>query len=173
MLPLRRLTHSARGETFNPLIWPSLFCTFAYGVGFAILLPLGIPVGTSSLYVSMAQIGTQLPVIWGSICIVTIFGGLFFLLFNKPPLGKFSGLLGFMVWCWAGFCYVLTGNWLVLAAVVFPNMWFWFWQYLTLTVFRHQDIKDEETIRAYNDGKYDDGNGGRQRRLNNRGVDRQ
>lgn len=153
-----RLTSSARGEVFNPLIWPALFTTTAYGLGLGVLFPLGLKIGDSSLYSAMTEIGPHLPLIWGITALVTIFTGIFFLLFNKPPMGKFSGLLGFMVWLFACFCFAMTDNYFVLAAVAFPNAWFWFWQYLSLSQFRKQDVVDNQTMEDYDEGLYDDEN---------------
>src|SRR5687768_332443 len=107
-----RITSSARGEVFNPLLWPFLLATFAYGVGFAFVLPFTDAAGTSSLYVSMSQIGSYIPMIWGIAAVLNIVGGLTFLLFNIPPFGKATGLVGFTLWSFAAMCYILTGDWL-------------------------------------------------------------
>lgn len=152
---LKKITHSARGEVFNPLLWPFLISTLSYGVGFIILASTKMG-GTSSLYVAMDSIIPGAALVWGTACIATIVFGLYFLLFNVPPLGKFSGLMGFSIWAFAGVCYLLTGNVIVFFAVALPNLWFWFWQYLSLSVFRQQDMVDDKTMRAYNDGQYDD-----------------
>jgi hypothetical protein len=169
---LSRLTKSARGETFNPLIWPSLLCTLTYGIGFTLLLN-SPSIAKSSLHIAMESIGPLIPVIWGALAVGTIILGLTFLLFNIPPAGKFSGIAGFMLWTFAWFAWVLTGGWFIAMAVAFPNMWFWFWQYLSLSHFRREDKEDEKFMKAYHAGEYDDDNGGRERRLNNRGVKRQ
>ena len=171
-----RITSSARGEVFNPLIWPFLLATFAYGLGFAVVMPLTGVAPDSSLFSAMSEIGTAFPVIWGSIAIATIIGGLTFLMFNIPPFGKVSGLIGFMLWLFAALCYIISGAWLPLLAVAVPNMIFWIWQYLSLTKFRAEDARDKETMKRYNAGGYDDVNPGidsRQARLNNRGIDEQ
>lgn len=169
-----RLTSSARGEAFNPLIWPLLFSTFAYGVGFALIFPLTRYTSESSLYTSMLYIDKNVPAIWGAIALVNIAGGLTFLLFNIPPFGKVSGLVGFMLWVFAGLCYSLDGEWLVLFAVAVPNMWFWFWQYLSLSLFRREDALDKRTMQRYDAGEYDDKKHPEQSRIereDNRGVD--
>lgn len=170
---MSRVTSSARGERFNPLIWPFLLSTFAYGIGFAFILPFTSDAGHSSLYNSMSDVGSGIPNIWGAVAIFTIIGGLGFLMFNISPFGKVSGLLGFMVWLFAAWCYILTGEWLVLFSVAIPNMWFWLWQYLSLSVFTGQDTLDKRTMQRYDDGEYDDDNGGRNLRETNRGVDEQ
>lgn len=172
----KRITQSARGEVFNPLLWPFLFTTLMYGIGFVFLSSGFDILGTSSLYVSMLDIHPLAPLIWGISCIGTIVGGLTFLLFNIPPFGKISGLIGFSVWSFAGFCYFLTGNYLVLFAITAPNMWFWLWQYLSLSLFRRQEAKDRATLFAYNMGQYDDELNPKDSKIDreeNRGKDRQ
>jgi hypothetical protein len=170
---LSRVTSSARGETFNPLLWPFLFATLVYGLGFSVFhLWIG-SINYSSLFLAMTSINPAIPVAWGVIATLTIVVGLTFLLFNIPPAGKASGLAGFMVWVFAGFCWALTGGWFLTLALAIPNMWFWIWQYLSLSVFRQEDATDAKTLKAYDDGLYDTARGGRALRESNRGVKRQ
>lgn len=167
-----RLTSSARGEVYNPLLWPFLLTTLAYGVGFA-----WVPgPGGSSMYQAMISIGPALPFIWGWFAIVTILIGLTFLLFNKPPYGKASGLMGFMLWVFAALCYGFAEAWLPFWAIAIPNMWFWIWQYLSLSLFRRQDKADEQYLKDYESGWYDDKENpeeARASRKSNRGKDLQ
>lgn len=163
------MTSSARGEVFNPLLWPFLLSTLTYGVGFA----FGLGSADSSLHMSLAGVWPLLPIVWGVAALAVIVGGITFLLFNLPPYGKLSGLVGFMLWLCGAIAYGLSGSWLLLLAVAVPNMWFWIWQYLSLSVFRGQEELDAKTMRVYNAGGYDDDNGGKELREANRGVDRQ
>jgi hypothetical protein len=167
-----RITSSERNKPFNPLIWPFFISTFAYGFGF-IVQNFTSASGGSSLYAAMTTIHATIPLVWGVVCILVIIGGFTFLVYNIPPIGKFSGLLGFMVWVFAAFCYILTGGWLPLFSVAVPNMYFWFWQYLSLTAFRKEDSDDKATMAAYDRGDYDDDNGGKALREANRGRDLQ
>jgi hypothetical protein len=169
---LSRLTSSARNETFNPLIWPFLISTFVYGLGFSFFTHTE-GVEKSSLYIAMNDINPYAPHIWGGIAVGTIVCGLTFLLFNIPPAGKLSGLVGFMLWVFAAFCWGLTGGWLLIGSIALSNLWFWFWQYLSLSVFRREDAADQATMEAYDAGEYDDDNGGKRLRETNRGVDTQ
>lgn len=170
-----RVTSSARGEVFNPLVWPFLFSTLAYGVGFTAFINTGA-VGQSSLFIAMAGFHAVIPVIWGSIALITIFTGLTFLLFNIPPIGKVSGLIGFMLWLFASFCWGLSGGWLLMVSIGIPNLWFWFWQYLSLSHFRREDAEDKETMKFYDTGQYDNKKhpkDAKTDREDNRGKDRQ
>lgn len=61
-------------------------------------------------------------------------------------------------------------------SVAIPNMYFWFWQYLSLSAFKREDREDIKTLRAYNSGEYDneeDPEQGKADRERNRGMDRQ
>lgn len=145
-----RVTSSARGEKFNFLLWPFLLATFAYGVGFALIMPFTTAAGDSSLYHSMHNLGSGIPVVWGAVALFVILTGLTFLLFNIPPFGKLSGLVGFILWTFGGMCYVLSHDYLTLFSVAIPNMVFWIWQYLSLSDFRKQDADDQITIDRYN-----------------------
>lgn len=148
-----RVSSSARGELFNPLIYPFLFSTLSYGIGF-LFLAGSDAVGLSSLHVAMYSIATWFPILWGAIAILTIVGGLTFLLFNIPPFGKITGLIGFMLWLFAGVVYALTGGWLTLFSVAMPNMFFWIWQYLSLSLFRREDAEDVASMKRYRAGDY-------------------
>jgi hypothetical protein len=169
---LSRLTSSQRGEAFNPLMWPSFIATFSYGVGFTAFYNFA-SIKKSSLFDAMASIHPWTPFVWGLVGIATIIVGFTFLLFNIPPAGKVSGLVGFMVWVFASFCWGLDGNYLLIFSVGLPNLWFWIWQYLSLSLFRKEEAIDLQTMADYNAGRYDDDNGGRRLRETNRGVDRQ
>lgn len=149
-----RVTSSARGEKFNPLIWPFLISTFSYGIGFALLLPVTDIAGESSLYNSMEKIDPSAPVIWGILSLATILMGLTFLMFNIPPAGRISGLLGFMLWVFASLCYAFTGYWVALFAVSTPNMIFWLWQYFNLNHFHAEDVEDAATMQDFENGGY-------------------
>lgn len=171
---LSRATSSARSKPFNPLIWPFLFATFVYGIGFAVVLPFTTFGGASSLYSTMTKVYSNAPIIWGWVALATIVGGITFLLFNIPPFGKISGLIGFMLWLFGAICYGIEGNWIVLLCVTVPNMWFWFWQYLSLSSFRREDAADRRTMRRYDSGGYDDEQHPEQGKIDredNRGVD--
>jgi hypothetical protein len=172
---LSRLTSSARGETFNPLIYPSFMTTAAYGIGFTVFAGTHA-VGESSLFIAMTAVGSFIPFIWGSIAILTIIGGFTFLLFNIPPIGKASGLVGFMLWTFALFCWALSGGWLLVTSLAIPNMWFWIWQYFSLSGFRREDAEDKLTMKNYDSGGYDDETCPDQSKIDredNRGMDRQ
>lgn len=101
-------------------------------------------VAHSSLYTAMVEIDPVIPYVWGTIAIVTIIVGFTFLLFNIPPAGKVSGLAGFMLWVFAGFCWWLTAGEFVVFAVALPNIWFWIWQYLSLSRFKREEKADKE-----------------------------
>jgi hypothetical protein len=152
---LSRLTSSARGQTFNPLTYPFLGATLSYGIGFLFFFNTG-GVHESSLYASMHAIGWYIPIVWGGVCVLTIMVGITFLLFNLPPAGKASGLVGFMLWVFASFCWAVTGGYLLIFAIGLPNTYFWFWQYLSLSEFRREDAIDLRTMAHYDAGKYDD-----------------
>lgn len=164
-----RLARSARGELFNPLIYPFILVTFSYGIGFT-LFSHTEAVSQSSLFLAMVSVSPLLTVIWGVLAIVVILTGFYVLIKDKPPLGKANCFLAWMLWFFAGIVYVLTGGWLTLFAVTIPSLYFWTWQYFSLAKFRRQDVLDKATMARYDDGQYDDDNGGEQLRLDNRGV---
>ncbi len=105
---------------------------------------------------AMSSIHPFIPYIWGGVALGTIIVGLTFLLFNMPPAGKVSGLIGFMLWVFAGFCWIFSGGWILIFAIAIPNLWFWFWQYFSLSSLRREDKEDRQTMMDYDDGGYDD-----------------
>lgn len=173
---LKRVTESKRGQAFNALSWPFLLTLFVYGFCFAFMFPLGVNVGGSLAFIAMANLNPSFPLIWGVTALFTMFIGATFLLFNIPASGKTSGLLGFALWLFVGIAYVYGGEWLALFAFVVPQMYFWIWQYLSLSVFSKEDKEDKQTMIDYDAGRYDDElnpKDSRAEREDNRGVDRQ
>lgn len=165
-----RLTRSARGEFFNPLIYPFLLTTFAYGVGF-VVFRFSAAVRESSLYIAMYTIDPLIPLVWGAMALLVITIGMYVLIFDKPPIGKANCFVAWMLWLFAGIVYILTGGWLALFSVAAPSLMFWTWQYFSLAKFRQQDVLDSDAMAAYDDGEFDSRFGGKRRRLDNRGVD--
>lgn len=104
----------------HPLALLFMLATLAYGIGF-LILPHSAALGTSSLYITMVGFGTDVVVIWGIACILSVVITL--------AGYRFASLLGSMAWIFAAICYALDGNWLVLVAVAIPNMLYWFWQH--------------------------------------------
>ena len=169
---ISRVTSSARGEAFNPLVWPFFLTTFAFGTGFAWFSSTE-GVSQSSLLQAMNETNPIVSFVWGWVALITIIAGFTFLLFNVPPIGKLSGIVGFMLWVYASICWWDTGGWLLILAIGIPNMWFWIWQYLSLSIFRKEDAIDKQTMKNYDDGKYDNPNNpdAQQEREDNRGLD--
>lgn len=168
-----RLTQSARGELFNPLIYPFLIMTLAYGVGFTVFGKTDA-VALSSLFEAMHQLHPLATLIWGVLAIAVIIVGLYVLVKDKPPVGKANCFVAWLLWFFAGIVYMLTGGWVTLFSVAVPSLWFWTWQYFSLTKFREQDRLDKATMRRYDDGQYDDEQHPKQGKIDredNRGVD--
>lgn len=165
-----RLTRSARGELFNPLIYPFLLSTFAYGIGFTLFRNF-TAVHESSLFMAMEAISPTLTLIWGVLAIAVIIVGIYVLVYDKPPIGKANCFIAWMLWLFACIVYIQTGGYLTLFSVSLCNLMFWTWQYFSLAKFRQQDVVDSDAMVAYDDGEYDSRFGGKRRRLDNRGVD--
>ena len=169
---LSRMLSSERNEKFNPLIWPFLLATLAYGIGFTVFNGTEA-ISKSSLYQAMENVYPGSSFVWGSLCVLTIVVGLTFLLFNIPPAGKVSGLVGFMLWIFATICWAFNDGIILVFSIGIPNTWFWFWQYLSLSLFRREDAEDAATMVTYDTGGYDDIDpdvDSEQARLDNRGV---
>lgn len=164
-----RVSRSARGELFNPLIYPFLLTTLSYGIGF-VFFRWATAVQESSLFSSMTSIGQHVPLVWGILAISVIAVGLYVLVFDKPPIGKANCFVAWLLWLFAAIVYVMTGGWLTLFAVTIPSLFFWTWQYFSLVKFRQQDVLDSNSMDHYDDGQYDSRFGGKRRRLDNRGV---
>lgn len=120
---------------WNPLMWPFLLATAAYGIGFSFILPFTFDAGSSSLFIAMNSLGHIVPIIWGLAAVCAMIGAISFLIWNQESLGKASGLLGAALWFFASGCYIATGDWLVLFSVALPNLIYWIWQYLSLSQF--------------------------------------
>lgn len=168
-----RVMRSARGELFNPLIYPFLLATFAYGVGF-IKFVCSDRGTSSSLFAAMFSISPTLTLIWGILAVLVVIVSFYVLVMDRPPIGKANCMMAWMLWMFAGLVYVLTGGWLPLFAVALPSLYFWTWQYFSLSKFRRQDLLDRATMKRYDEGQYDDKlnpKDGKADREDNRGVD--
>ncbi len=81
----------------------------------------------SSLFLAMNAISPSLPLVWGLGALVAVALAVVSLSMNFRSGPKLAGLLGFMVWVFAAFCWYLTGGLLLVFAVALPNAWFWSW----------------------------------------------
>ena len=109
-----------RQESFPVRLF--IWMTIAYGIGFILLEKTSLSLGTSSLYVTMLDIGHNVPVAWGLACIIA---GVLELL----GYDRIAAMVGFMAWMFAGICYGIVGNWFVLLALAGTNMAFWAWKF--------------------------------------------
>ena len=151
-----RLTSSARGEDFNILSWLFLVPTFVTGL--MMVLTGSLDIGGAAVLMS-AALNVVMPgsaVVWGIIAMFNIIMGATFLLFDFPPSGKISGIFGFMLWIWAGYCLAHAGLYMLVGVLALPQALFWIWQYLTLSRFGLETMLDRQTMVDYNHGDYDD-----------------
>lgn len=121
----------AERQKVNPLIYPFLFATLIYGLGFA-LLGDWTGVSTSSLFTAMWSLHNFLPALWGIAAALAALLGVAVTAFRQVHLGEAASMFGFLVWFFAGLIYLLSGYWLVLMTVALPNTYFWLWFYLRL-----------------------------------------
>jgi hypothetical protein len=171
---ISRLTSSSRGEAFNKLAWLFLGPTFFVGLAVSIGVPLGLGGTSQSMATALDGIFPNGALIWGIIAVFNIAMGVTFLAFQKPPFGKASGLIGFMLWVWAGISFSIENLYLLVLVICVPQAMFWIWQYLMLARYRDEDKIDTRTLKAYNAGEYDDEDNPKDAlaaRENNRGMD--
>lgn len=142
---MKHFTMSDRGERYNFLIYPFLLSTLSYGIGFA-LFGSTKAVVKSSLHVAMTDMITWLPAAWGTMCILVILLGAYLLLFDIPPIARANAMTGFILWCFGAWCYFWDGGYLPLAAVALPNIVFWAWQFISVSRFREEEVKDARKI---------------------------
>lgn len=112
----------------NPLVYPFVLATLAYGVGFTVFGGEAA-VRASSLFDAMDSISPLLTHVWGIACIAVVVLVLFSILKSKNALGKTSCFAGALLWFFASFVYILVGGWLTLFSVAIPSLLFWAIQY--------------------------------------------
>lgn len=138
---VERLTTSPRGEIFNPLTYPFFIATFFYGLGFLFLGGF-TGVKESSLHAAMLALGGVVPPLWGAAALAAIALGVTFLLTKAKTIARLSAMVGFMVWLFAACCWLFTGGWLLVFTIAIPNIWFWVWQYFSLSTFQREAAED-------------------------------
>lgn len=112
----------------NPLIYPFLLATLVYGIGFVAFGPLP-GVEASSLFQALITLGTALTVTWGAVGLIAIALMIYALKRLDERVERIAGILGFMVWVFAGCAWLLTGGWLLAGSIAIPNAWFWAWAF--------------------------------------------
>jgi hypothetical protein len=153
---ISRLTSSSRGEVFNKLAWLFLFPTFFVGLAFVVGIPLGLGGTSQAMATALNGLVPHGATIWGSLAMANIILGTTFLLIRFPPFGKTAGLIGFMLWLWAGIAFAMEGLGLLTFVICIPQGLFWIWQYLALSRFKAEDALDKKTMEDYDSGGYDD-----------------
>jgi hypothetical protein len=122
-----------RDKTLNPLMWPFFLSTLAYGIG-ALLSDTGTH--GSSLVVALVDIHPLAHFIWGALAVFIIVGLLISLGTGAIKFMQTLTIMAFMLWVFAVLCYSLVGGWVPLFAVAVPNMIFWTFMYLRVSVNR-------------------------------------
>lgn len=122
----------------NPLFYPFLLATFAYGLGFT-AFPWWSGVNSSSLFSAMSAIQFTLPHLWGIFALLAGIFAMILVLFRRGGwLGETAAMFGFLVWLFAGIVYALGGYWMVFLSVTGPNMYFWGWYYIRVKWYERQ-----------------------------------
>lgn len=121
----------------NPLIWPFLLATTLYGLGF-MLLGDWTGVSSSSLFGAMYDLHNFLPTLWGLVASLAGAAAVTIIARRSGWWGELAALLGFSVWLFAFFVYLLQGFWLVLLTVALPNLYFWTWWYFRVKWYERQ-----------------------------------
>lgn len=129
----KRFVYVSKGsqQRVNPLIYPFLAATLLYGLGF-FLLGDWTGVSTSSLFTAMSALHNFLPAVWGAMAALAGILGVATIVARKALLGEVPSLLGFSVWAFAAFVYILNSFWLVLLTVALPNLYFWVWWFFRI-----------------------------------------
>lgn len=108
----------------NPLVYPFLLVTLAYGLGFVLLEPTNF-VSHSSLWHALSMISPTLSVTWGIVALLALALVLVGWYTGSRAAARAGTLLGVAVWFFAALAYILTGGWIVLFSVAIPSIWFW------------------------------------------------
>lgn len=130
---LRRLIFLDEFEEtpINPLIYPFLFGTFIYGIGFSTLNGWS-GVASSSLFQAMYAMSPAVPIVWGAVAVMASGFAITLLLRRSGWWGGIASLSGWMVWLFAAIVYAMEGYWLVLLTVAMVYGYFWVDYYLTI-----------------------------------------
>ena len=120
-------------QAVNPLVYPFLFATIIYGLGFIASPILGTAVSTSSLFTAMGALHNFLPPLWGICALLAGTLGTYCLLTRHTKyISATASMLGVMVWLFATFIYIGNGFFLVTLTVATVNLYFWVWWYIRL-----------------------------------------
>ena len=95
--------------------------TLLYGVVFIIMTQTEA-YGLSSLYSVMLDVHPRGPLVWGIAAIAAAVLAL-------ARQARLASMLGFMVWLFAGICYIIMGNYLLFICLTVPLMLFWLLEY--------------------------------------------
>lgn len=131
---LNRLRYNSEGKPYNPLMYPFLLTTFAYGFGFTFFNEAWV--SSSSLYMAMFEMRTWMPNVWGAVALTAIVLNVITLMTKHLQVAAAAAFLGAMVWFFAFFVYMLGGDWLIMISVTLPNLLFWIWYYIEFSYWR-------------------------------------
>jgi len=124
-----------KGRKINLLIYPFLFTTLSYGIGF-LFFGWAAGVEKSSLYQAMAAVHGWLPPLWGACALAAVLLAVALITTRRTGFGATAALFGAVVWIFACLTYAIGSFWLLIFSVGIPNLCFWIWYYLRLSYFR-------------------------------------
>ena len=127
---VKRFIYVDANETrkVNPLFYPFLWATLAYGIGF-FFFGFWSGVSSSSLHRSLNETWPWLPEVWGLALLVGT--ALCFFVAgsqdDKKIVRRIGCGLGMATWGYASLVYFFTGFYLVFASVGLLYLTFWLW----------------------------------------------
>ncbi len=134
----------SRVKEINFLVYPFLFTSLSYSVGF--LVGVG---STSSLYANMVGVNDAIPEIWAGALLGVVILALLTLISDRHWLAALSSAGGFLAWTFACFMFMLEGNYIILGAVGLSNLYFWIYYY-----FRARDERPSEQTGLIQDSSW-------------------
>lgn len=135
----KRLVYRTPGKMHNFLMYPFLLMTASYGVALTFFQHT-TPVQESILYsLTVISLPESVLSVWGVVALVVSVVNFVALILRKRSLGTFVSMLGFLLWLYAFWLYLLNYYVLQLFFAAIPNLMFWGWYYVSINKFHNNE----------------------------------
>lgn len=126
---IRRLYMKTDTAPFNPFLHVFVIKTLVIGMLFTFYASNQKIESLTLFQLTNDYLPNQAGNFWGLALILVVIGHVLEMEFRGKGFGRYTAMLGFMLWLYAAVVYLLNGNWFGIIAITATSIFFYAWYY--------------------------------------------